>query len=273
MPFLTSVFVIAYIFCWIIGFSYLISSANVVQPIGNQQLKQINLDGKDNLKWQIGAYVFGFFWISELICAIFQYMLIVGVCQWYFTSTINSRGSFSIFKGLWWAFRYNLGSLAFGSFILAIIWSIRIVFEYVQKKLESIGGNNSALSCIKYIVRCCLDCCHRFVKFLNKNAYIQVALTGNNFCHSALSACALALKNSATFVITNGIGYLLSFLGKMSIAVGNTCIGYLIINQSLNLQSQQLSSLVGPLALIFIVSYLLGAVFMNVYQITSLTLL
>ena len=59
-------------------------------------------------------------------------------------------------------------------------------------------------------------------------------MTGENFCTSAMSACALALKNSATFIITNGIGYLLSFLGKMSIAIGNTCLGYLMIKKSLN---------------------------------------
>lgn len=88
-----------------------------------------------------------------------------------------------------------------------------------------------------------------------------------------MSACALALKNSSTFIITNGIGYLLSFLGKMSIAVGNTFIGYLLIKQSTNQQSQQLSTLLAPLVLIFVVSYSMGAIFMNVYSMTSLTLL
>ena len=80
MPFITSIFVIAYISLWIVGFGYLISCANIEQPTGNQQLKSINLNDKDNLKWQIAVFVFGLFWISELIYAIFQYILIVGVC-------------------------------------------------------------------------------------------------------------------------------------------------------------------------------------------------
>jgi Plasma-membrane choline transporter len=37
-------------------------------------------------------------------------------------------------------FRYNFGSLAFGSLLLALIWFVIIVFEYLNKKLS--GGNN-----------------------------------------------------------------------------------------------------------------------------------
>ena len=78
-------------------------------------------------------------------------------------------------------------------------------------------------------MRCCLDCFHRFVKFINENAYIQVALTGESFCTSAMAAFVLALKNAATFFITNGIGSLIFFLGKMTISIINTAIGYLLI--------------------------------------------
>lgn len=42
-------------------------------------------------------------------------------------------------KGVKWMFRYNFGSLAFGSFLLALVWFIIIVFEYLNKKLNG-GG-------------------------------------------------------------------------------------------------------------------------------------
>lgn len=90
----------------------------------------------------MGVYVFGLFWISEWLAAVFQYILIVGICTWYFTSTSDNRGNFTILKGLWWTFRYNLGSLALGSFIIAIIWSIRLIFEYLDSKLRKMMGNN-----------------------------------------------------------------------------------------------------------------------------------
>jgi hypothetical protein len=74
--------------------------------------------------------------------AVFNYVIIVGVCSWYFTSTQDTRGSFSLQRGFWWSFRYNLGSLAFGSFVLAVIWIIRIVMEYVNSKLETVKEGN-----------------------------------------------------------------------------------------------------------------------------------
>lgn len=96
------------------------------------------MDGKDYLKWQIAVYVFGLFWVAELLSALFQYIMIVAVCTWYFSSTHDTRGNFSLFRGLWWSIRYNLGSLALGSFILAVIWVIRMIFEYVNAKMEKL---------------------------------------------------------------------------------------------------------------------------------------
>ena len=116
--------------------------------------------------------VFGMFWIVELISAIFHYSLIVGVCTWYFTSTNEERGTFSLCTGFAWAFRYNMGSLAFGSFLLAVIWMLRMIFEYLANKIESMNKENSAVKCILCACRCCLDCCHKFVKFINQNAYV-----------------------------------------------------------------------------------------------------
>jgi hypothetical protein len=81
-------------------------------------------------------------------------------------------------------------------------WLVRLIFEYLESKMKALTGDNSALKCCSAVCRCCLDCCLSFVKFLNMNAYVQVALTGENFCQSAVIAAVLAIKHSATFVIT-----------------------------------------------------------------------
>lgn len=266
------IFIVVYIGAWLVGLGYLLSCANVNFAEGGSQIKYINLVGKDYLKWQIAVFVFGLFWIVELLQAIFKFMLIVGVCTWYFTSTHDSRGRFSIFKGLWWAIRYNFGSLALGSFILAIIWTIRVIFEYLEKKTKNLFGDNAAANCLKNFIRCCLACFHRFVKFLNDNAYIQIALTGQNFCSSAMASFSLALKHSGSFFITNGIGMLISMLGKLSIAIGNTLIGYLMLSK-IETVAVNLESPIGPLVIIFLISYVMATIFMTVYSTTSLAIL
>ena len=87
-----------------------------------------------------------------------------------------------------------------------------------------------------------------------------------------MAACALAIKHSGSFLITNGIGMLISFLGKITIAVVNTMIGYLFLTQIQSIKSS-IESPIGPLVIVFIISYLLASVFMSVYSITSLTIL
>jgi len=198
-------------------------------------------------------------------------MMIVAIATWYFTSNHDSRGNFSLLRGVWWSFRYNLGTLALGSFILALVWSIRVLFEYMQKKMTSFS-NSSAVKCLVNCIRCILACCHRFIKFLNKNAYIQCALSGDNFCTSAMAAFALALKNAGSFVITNGVGSLIGFLGKVTISVLNTVIGYLLV-EFIMLDKDALESPVIPCIVIFILSYIMANQVMSVYQMTSLTIL
>lgn len=113
-------------------------------------------------------------------------------------------------------YRYHLGSLAFGSLIIAIVQMIRVLLEYVDAKLK--GKENPVAkffikwvnrSCsskklsvdkqdkwkqnvffyyfeenpAKFIVwiwfsrclKCCFWCLEKFLKFLNKNAYILVS--------------------------------------------------------------------------------------------------
>lgn len=64
-------------------------------------------------------------------------------------------------------------------------------------------------SCVKFILKCtsCLVACfERFIKFITKNAYIQVALTGSNFCVASKDAFYLVLRNPLKFSVVAGIG-------------------------------------------------------------------
>jgi choline transporter-like protein 2/4/5 len=91
-------------------------------------------------KYYIYASIFFFFWVTAFLLAAADYVLIVAVAQWYFTENSDKRGNFSIIKGYWWTLRYNLGSILFGSFIIAVVWTIRIIFEYIERKMKQNNG-------------------------------------------------------------------------------------------------------------------------------------
>ncbi|XP_057697130.1 choline transporter-like protein 5 isoform X3 [Corythoichthys intestinalis] len=91
------------------------------------------------------------------------------------------------------AIYYHTGSLALGALILSVVQMIRLVLEYLDKKLK---GSQTAfarfmMSCLKY----CFWCLERFLKFLNRNAYIMIAIYGKSFCTSSKDAFFLLLRN------------------------------------------------------------------------------
>ena len=53
------------------------------------------------------------------------------------------------------------------------------------------------MKCCLACVRCCLACFERAIRFINENAYIFIALTGQGFCASAHSAFYVVLRNIA----------------------------------------------------------------------------
>ena len=74
--------------------------------------------------------------------------------------------------------RYHLGTIAFGSLIIAIIKLIRLILEYIEMKLK--GQTNKVVTYIIKCLQCCFWCLEKFMKFINKNAYIMVSLVSGN---------------------------------------------------------------------------------------------
>ena len=99
-----------------------------------------------------------------------------------------------------------------------------------------------------------------------------LALEGNSFCTSAMRAFTLALKNSGSFFTAHGIGRIINSLGKASITVGNTAIGYLIITYTPKFR-EEIDQPVPFLVLIFLMSYKLASSFISVYQDCGLAIL
>jgi hypothetical protein len=56
---------------------------------------------------------------------------------------------------------------------------------------------NPLVKIIFCLVQCCLCCIEGCLKFMNRQAYIQIALTGESFCASARRAFSLLFRNAA----------------------------------------------------------------------------
>ena len=98
-----------------------------------------------------------------------------------------------------------------------------------------------------------------------------MALNCTNFCASAMNAFLLVLKNSGTFMVSEGIAGVFMFLGKIFISVANTALCYLILTNWEELSSK-INSPIGPLIAVFIISYVIASVFMALFNIASTTI-
>ena len=78
-------------------------------------------------------------------------------------------------------------------------------------------------------ITCCLACVECIVKFINTQAYIQIALRGKNFCYAAKDGFELAWSNPLRYAVVGGIGTVIMFLGKLMIAALTAFLFYLFI--------------------------------------------
>merc|ERR1719311_1646728 len=119
---------------------------------------------------------------------------------------------------------------------------------------------NKIMEIICKILAYLLWCFEKCIKYLNKNAYIQVALMGTNFCTSAWNAFNLLFRNALRFGTVAVLGCVIHIIGCIFIMASTTASGYLIITA--------MYPEVNPtLSLIFTVaiSYLVGKLYMNVF--------
>ncbi|KAM5170368.1 choline transporter-like protein 2 isoform 2-T2 [Mantella aurantiaca] len=166
---------------------------------------------------------FMFLWLANFVIALGQVTLAGAFASYYWAfKKPDDMPAFPIFSSLGRALRYHTGSLAFGSLILAIVQLIRIMLEYLDHKLK--GADNKCARFLLCCLKCCFWCLEKFIKFLNRNAYIMVAIYGTNFCTSARNAFFLLMRNIIRVAVLDKVTDFLLFLGKL-LVVG--CVGIL----------------------------------------------
>eukprot|EP00744_Colponema_vietnamica_P001108 GILI01001874.1.p2 GENE.GILI01001874.1~~GILI01001874.1.p2 ORF type:complete len:612 (+),score=211.84 GILI01001874.1:159-1838(+) len=284
-PFVSFIFITLYIAYWVAVLIWLLSAGNV-QPTTTTikgvtiQIKTISWD--DTLKGMFWYHLFGLFWTVEFLIAIFHFVIAGSVVCWYFTKPVSGtrdderRPVRPISTSLWYALRYHLGSLAFGSLIVAIVQMARAILAYINEKQKAAGATNAVTEMFFKCMQCCLACFERCLKFINKNAYIQMAIHGTNFFVSCKNAFFLLLRNSARVVALNLVGALFFLLGKFFIALGSAAVGYMILTQVdifLPGGDKEITTPVVPTAIILILGWIVGSAFMQVFDMGSDTML
>ena len=106
------------------------------------------------------------------------------------------------------------------------------------------------------------------MEFINKHAYIQIAVRGKNFCVSAFEGFGLLIRNLGRFSTLILLGSFFSLFGTLFIAAASGFTGYFVITK-INYFSQELDSPIAPTILMVFIGLVIGNVSMNVFGMSS----
>uniref|UniRef100_A0A674DAB1 Choline transporter-like protein n=1 Tax=Salmo trutta TaxID=8032 RepID=A0A674DAB1_SALTR len=215
-----------------------------------------------------------FLWLVNFIIALGQCTLAGAFASYYWArrkpQDIPTCPLFSSFSR---AIRYHTGSLAFGALILALVQMARIILEYLDSKLK--GASNVAARFLLCCLKCCFWCLERFIKFMNRNAYIMIAIYGKCFCTSARDAFCLLMRNVVRVAVLDRVTDFLLFLGKVLIAGSVGVIAFFFFTHKIPIVQEDVPTLHYywvPLLTVICGSYLIAHGFFSVYAMCVDTL-
>merc|ERR1719230_1894737 len=169
-------------------------------------------------------------WVVYMATATSQFVLAYAVQLWYFTPYEDGEKhgvpTCPLVQGYKTGIMYHLGSFAFGSFIIAVLGLIQIILGYIANKGEKEG--NAAVAMIAKCLLCVITCFKKCMEFLNKNAYMDIAIHSSSFCWAAKNAMTVIFKNFPDIGVLNGACWIFQLAGVGAITSGGAGLVFLI---------------------------------------------
>ncbi|CAF1620911.1 unnamed protein product [Adineta ricciae] len=237
-------------------FGYNLSVANEFDYF-TRKTREFLTGNKTNLKW---LNLFTYIWFSSFLFASDR-MVQAGVFGNYYWSKQYFTSSCPLIYSILITIRYHLGSIAFGALVITLFNHLRMILDYLNRKLSRFNG-------------CCLLTCffwlfEKFLKFLNTNSYILIATHGYSFCKAARRAFLYISTNCIRFFIVMHLTQWILFCGRICVCTCNVYLFYQYLQWTDQLNHLTVRWI--PLILIGLLTYLICNIFFNVYNMAIKT--
>lgn len=221
---------------------------------------------KDHVHWRKDAVaiatrwynLFFFFVTCEFLLGCQHMVVALSVARWFFTRD-KKQLSLPVIRGFGYLVLYHLGTVAFGALIIGIVRLVRAVLSFVQNRLKNY--DNDFVRGILWCCQCCLWCFECALKFLTRNAYIETAIYGCNFCTGGRRAFQALSSNILRVAAINSVGDFVLFLGKVLVVTLTVVTGIYLIQKKEGLQYPWV-----PITLAGIFAYLVAHCFISIYE-------
>ncbi|CAE8625601.1 unnamed protein product [Polarella glacialis] len=182
----------------------------------------VAIQGQDNLHWTahvgiVTGLMLCFLWGSMCVTSLSTFAVAYIAGGWYGRGPPQDgrSGPQMLFHAVFVGLRYHLGSIAFGSLLLALVRLLNIVLFFASKAEERtsaamqgavprLGGRVPARPRPPSLLRSCRNFAAEVLEsaatWASKQAFVQVALSGCGFGRGAMQAARLAATSPAGFV-------------------------------------------------------------------------
>ena len=279
VPFFFFLLQIISVAIWVPCMAYVTSMNHVSPSELTPQLKDI--EWKPEIKL-MGLYMFfGILWVTAFFEYCSTFTIMVSASTYYWNSDMADEGQAEVHTGVQFCFNH-FGSIAIGSFIIALVRFIRITVMYAAKQAEKQSGDNAVVKQMVACAQCILACIEKICDYINESAYAYQAVTGDAFCKAAWNAFMLQLKHMVKFSFAQLIAKVFILLGKVGITAGNMVSCYyimLLVFKDMEDHLDQpnpdpaVTQATGSVLLVGVFSFMVASIFLGILDTAVLSLL
>jgi hypothetical protein len=120
--------------------------------------------------------------------------------SWYFlhgTVGVPPNPTLGSFKR---ATTTSFGSICFGSLIVALLRTLRMIFRSFRQ-----NSDNIAIVILAFIGECIVACLDQLLEYFNQYAYAQIAIYGKSYCRAAKDTWHLVHSHGIQAIINDNI--------------------------------------------------------------------
>ena len=212
--------------------------------------------------FKIGLYLyvlFGFLWTIESVNNLGWTTMSGSVSHWFFFRN-SIKTKIPLMRSLYRAARYHLGTIVFGSFIVAVIQLIRIILMALDHYTKKQQNSNLMLKLLIKCTQCCMWCLEKTIKFITNYCYIYVAMQGAGFCKACFATFALIVTNPAQLAINTFVRTILSWIQLLGLPVASGWLCNVVLVQ------QGAAESMWPTIIVAICAYVIAKVFTLVFS-------
>lgn len=200
-----------------------------------------------------------YFWGTFVLKGVISVTVAGTVAAWK-----NASSSPFITLGAWLrAVTLNLGSICFGSLMVAILETIRQMLQILASMASHSG--NCAVACLLSCLSCLIGCLESWIEFFNRFAYTYVGCYGYSFVTASRHVFKLFKSKGWSAIVNDDLTGNVFFMGNLIIGAVSAYIAVQMVHDT---DKQRLAMFKHPDVLVALFAFLIGygvnSLFMNV---------